>query len=116
MLDKFEEKRADIYEVIIGHKQTRENEGKINMLKAFLTYGSKPGPDGSRNTFHDKVEAIVMQNQEYQHDMLKNVWPPDIGQDPRKAPNPFKEKKNFQSSVLAKSVEPGAAAMAEDPA
>lgn len=40
-------------------KPERPMEGKINMLRAFLTYGSKQEADGSRNLFHEKVEAIV---------------------------------------------------------
>ena len=34
--------------------------------------------------------------------MMKNVWPADIGQDPRKFPNPFRNESIAQSSLLSK--------------
>lgn len=98
---RFEHKRAEIYDIVLGKKATRPNEGKINMLKAFLTFGSKADSSVGRNCFVDRVEEIVLNDQRYQIDMIDGVFPIDIGQDPRKAPNPFLDQ--TQSQMFAKS-------------
>ena len=76
------------------------------MLKAFLTYGSKPnllenGKIGLRPRWPDLIFEAAKQHGDYITGMLQGVFPPDIGQDPREMPNPHEQP--IYSQILSKS-------------
>ena len=63
------------------------------MLRAFLTYASKPnlledGSVGLRPRWPDLIFEAAKLHGDYIEGMLQGVFPADIGQDPREMPNP----------------------------